>query len=286
MQKESWEYILILVVTSLFVAFILSYVIRKFLTLLINKKSKRLKINPTNFIFIKNSIQFVVYSITIFWIFMKIPSLSTLGRALFTGAGVLAAILGFASQKAFSNIIGGLFILFFKPFRVTDIIKIGDGVEGEVEDITLRHTIIKDFEFKRIVIPNSIISEETIINHDIIDKKIQKHIFIDISYDSNIDKAMTIIKDKIINHPLFLDRRSKKEKEGNISPIKIRVVTLDNYSVKIRAEAWTRNFYDSFNLKCDVLKSIKEAFDENGIEIPAPYRTIVMKRPSYNVKNK
>ena len=276
MQREHWEYV-ILVLVSFFIAFILSYVIRRFLTIVINQKSKRLKASPTNFIFIKNSIRFIVFSLTVFWIFIKIPYLNTLGHALFTGAGVLAAILGFASQKAFSNIMGGLFILLFKPFRVDDVIKIGDSIKGYVEEITLRHTIIKDFESIRVVIPNSIISEETIINYNIIEKKIQKHISVNISYHSNIDKAMDIMKDVIAKHPLFLDRRSKKEKENNLCPIKMRVTKLEEYSIKIRAEAWTKNFEESFDLECDVLKDIKEAFDKHDIEIPVPYRTIVMK---------
>ena len=102
--------------------------------------------------------------------------MKSLGTALFAGAGILAVIVGFASQKAFANIISGIFILISKPFKMSDIIEFTDGKKGVVEEITLRHTIIKDYENRRIIIPNSIISEETIINSNIQDEKIRKHI--------------------------------------------------------------------------------------------------------------
>ena len=58
----------------------------------------------------------------------------------------MVAIIGFASQKAFSNIISGIFILIFKPFRVKDTIEFLDSTKGVVEEITLRHTIIRNYE--------------------------------------------------------------------------------------------------------------------------------------------
>ena len=204
LNNQYVHYLILIVGTFLFVTLI-SYLLNKSLDLLIRKKSEQLHIDPTNFIFLKNSSSFVLYAIGLFWIFQKIPYFKALGTAMFAGAGVLAAVIGFASQKAFSNIIGGLFILIFKPFRVGDIIEISNSRKGTVEEITLRHTIIKDYQSQRIVIPNSQISEETIINSSITDDKIRKHIDIGISYESNIDQAMDIIRQEIKNHPLFLD---------------------------------------------------------------------------------
>ena len=85
----------------------------------------------------------------------SIPSLKNLGTALFAGAGVMAAVKGFASQAAFSNIISGVFVILFKPFRVGDIVQLTNGLKGKVTDITFRHTVIKDYENRRIIIPNS-----------------------------------------------------------------------------------------------------------------------------------
>ena len=124
---------------------------------------------------------------------MTIPKLKSLGVTIFAGAGILAAIIGFASQAAFSNIVSGIFIVIFKPFRVGDIVKISNLYSGIVEDITLRHTVISDFENKRLIIPNSVISAETIHNSNILDNKICNHIWYGISYDSDVDLATSII---------------------------------------------------------------------------------------------
>lgn len=275
--KNDYVHYLLLIVGTFIVVTLASYILNKSLDLLIKRKSEQLHIDPTNFIFLKNSSSFILYAIGLFWIFQKIPYFKALGTAMFAGAGVLAAVIGFASQKAFSNIVGGLFILIFKPFRVGDIIEISNSRKGVVEEITLRHTIIKDYQSQRIVIPNSQISEETIINSSITDDKIRKHIDFGISYDSNIDDAMDIIRKEIKKHPLFIDNRSEKEVMMNQPDLMIRVISLGEYAVTLRASVWTLNFDHAFTLQCDVLKSIKESFDENGIEIPYPYRIIINK---------
>jgi small-conductance mechanosensitive channel len=237
-----------------------------------------LKADPTNFSFIKHSIGFIIYTFALLFIFIKIPYLKSLGTALFAGAGIVAVIVGFASQKAFANIISGVFILIFKPYRISDIIELKDGSIGVVEDITLRHTLINNYENRRIVIPNSVISEETIINSNIQDEKIRKHIIFSISYDSNIDKAMEIIRSEAENHPLFLDNRSEQEIEDNEQTVIIRVVALSEYSVDLKAYIWTLGSDHAFVIMCDLLKSVKERFDREGIEIPFPYRTVVYKK--------
>lgn len=271
------NYVILVVVTFSVVAFI-SYSLRKILDLVIRRNSVQLHVDPTNFIFLKNAIPFVLYSFAIFWIFQKIPYFKSLGTALFAGAGVLAAIIGFASQKAFSNIIGGLFILMFKPFRVDDIIEISNNRKGVIEEITLRHTIIKDYENRRIVIPNSQISEETIINSSITDRRIRKHLDVGIAYDVSIDQAMKIIQEVVESHPLFIDNRTKREIKENREKVEIKVISLGDFAVTLRAYIWSRGNDDAFILQCDSLKAIKERFDEEKLEIPFPYRTIVYKK--------
>jgi len=266
----------ILIVVSFSVAWFIAKFLRRAFDFFIKRSSKQLHADPTNFIFLKNSISFICYGIALIWVFTKIPYFKNLGTALFASAGVLAAFVGLASQKAFSNIIGGIFILIFKPFRVGDNIEISGRI-GTVEEITLRHTVIKDYQFRRVVIPNSIMSEDTIINSSITDKKIRKHIDIGIGYDADIEKAEKLIRTIIEAHPNFIDIRTEQEKaEGEVALL-IKVISLGDFSVTLRAFAWTANFDSANHLSWDVLRSIKMAFDKHNIEIPYPYRTIVLK---------
>ena len=277
MNKETLNYLFLIAIT-ISIATILVVIIRKLLGVIISKYAKKLGADPTHFSFLKNSIGLIIYTIAIIFIFYKIPYLKSAGAALFAGAGVVAVVVGFASQKAFSNIISGIFILIFKPFRVLDTIEFKDGQKGIVEEITLRHTIIKDYESRRIIMPNSVISEETIINSSIQDEKIRKHIVFSISYDSDIDKAIQIIRDEAQNHPLAVDIRSNKEKTMNNSFVDVLVIELSDFSVDLKAYVWTTGNDTAFALKCDLLKSVKKRFDKEGIEIPFPYRTLVYKK--------
>lgn len=269
---------IILVIGTLAIAILLSLVLRRSLNIFIVKYAARLKTDPTNFTFLKNSVSFIVFSFAIFFIFYKIPYLKSLGAALFAGAGVLAAIIGFASQKAFSNIISGIFILIFKPFKVNDTLNLSSNYKGRVEEITLRHTIIKDYENRRIVIPNSIIGDEVIVNSNITDEFIRKHIEFGISYDSDVDKAIRIIGEEAVKHPFFLDRRTEQEIKNGDPAVPVRLIALSEFSVNLKAYVWTRGNDDAFALQCDLLKSVFDRFNAEGIEIPFPYRTIVFKK--------
>ncbi|PLW95923.1 MAG: mechanosensitive ion channel protein MscS [Marinilabiliales bacterium] len=285
MNSETLHYILIVVIV-LAAAALVNLVVRFIMNRIINKFTKRINVDPTNFSFIKNSIGFIIYFTAIIIIFLMIPFLKTMGAGLLASAGILAAIIGFASQKAFANIIGGIFILMFKPFRVGDTIEVGSLMKGVVEEITLRHTVIRNYENRRMIIPNANINDETIINSTISDIRIRKFIDFGISYDSNIDKAMSIIREEIEQHKNFLDIRTKQEIKDKAPAVTIFVSGLSDFSVNLRAYAWTPGNDEAFGLQCDVLKSVKERFDKEGVEIPFPYRTIVYKKDLDEQKTK
>ncbi len=232
----------------------------------------------TNLTFLKRIVSFGIFIIGIGVAISYIPSLKNLAQSLLAGAGILAVAIGFASQQALANIVAGIFIVIFKPYRVGDRITIKDTLSGTIEDITLRHTVIRNFENRRIVIPNSIISNEILVNSDLIDKTVCKWFEIDISFDSDLSKAKDIIREETLKHPLFMDNRSEAEKAENIHPVTVRVISLEEFSLKIRAWAWAKDNADAFVLGCDLLESVKARFEAEGIEIPYPYRTIVMKK--------
>ena len=149
---------------------------------------------------------------------------------------------------------------------------------GRVTDITLRHTVIRNYENKMIVIPNAIINKERLINYDMGELKCCERIEIRISYDSNIDLAKKIMQEECEKHPLILDNRTELEKQEGKPIVKTAVIALNESAVIIRAWTWEKNYSDSFQLKIDVLESIKKRFDEEDIIIPFPSRTILMKQ--------
>lgn len=275
-EKEIIQ-IVFIVVSSYIIVRIGKFFVRRSLKKTYSEPGDK-EIPITGLRFFYNTLSFLVYTIAVIAIIYTIPPFKNIGKALFAGAGIFAAIIGFASQQAFSNIIGGVFLVIFKPFRVGDIIRVGNINEGYVEDITLRHTVIRDFDHKSIVIPNSTINNEVIVNASLKDFKIMNRIEFGISYDSDLIKAEDIIRKLASEHPLCRDYRTEEEKNTGDPLVDLRVVKWADSSVVIRAYIWTSSQPEGFLLKTDLYRSVKLAFDENGIEIPYPHRTLVYKK--------
>jgi small-conductance mechanosensitive channel len=276
---KEWEQV-IFIISVLAVAFVASRIIRSLIGRFIKGAAHKLKVDPTRYNFFKNAVDFIIFLIAAIIIFRSIPAFRAVGTTLLTGAGVLAAIVGFASQSAFSNIISGLFLVIFKPFRVGDRVKIGQLYTGDVEDITLRHTIIKDFENKRIVIPNSVISNETVINSTLTDEKICVFIEVTIAFKNDVEKAMEIIRQTGLNHPLAIDNRSPEELTAGDQPVMVRVITFSESGIQLRGYVWAISPQHAFELKCEVLKSIQEQFIKENIEFGYPGRIVINSQPS------
>ncbi len=174
--------------------------------------------------------------------------------------------------------VSGLFISFFKPFRIGDRIRfINKDTLGIVEDINLRHTVIRTFENKRIIIPNNIMNNEMIENANIIEEKTCNYLDVGISYNSDIDRAMAIIAKEILNHKDFFDNRSKTELDRGEEPVQVKLIGFGESSLNLRAWVWSKDPLTGFYMLCDLRKRIKEKFDQEGIEIPYPCRTVVIK---------
>ncbi len=246
------------------------------------KKSVRKKIlnkeDPTAFKFLRYVVVFAIYFVGIVFGLLAFPSLRGVAHTALGGAGVIALIAGVASQEALANVVGGIFIISFKPFKIGDIIKITDTMVGTVSDITLRHTIIRNFENKMIVIPNSIINKEKLINYDLGDLKCCEHIEMGISYVSDVTLAKKIMQEECEKHPLIYDNRTEFDKKDGKPIVKTAMTKINDSTLTIRAWAWSMDFSDSFQLQCDVLETIKTRFDKAGIDLAYPTRTVYLKK--------
>ncbi len=273
---EQWEQVVFALIV-LFVAFLLGRIIRMLLGRFFRTAAQKLKVDPTRYNFFKNASDFLIYLTAIVIIFRSIPPLRAFGDTLMTGAGILAAIVGFASQSAFSNIVSGVFLVIFRPFSVGDRVKIGQLYSGDVEDITLRHTVIKDFENRRIVIPNTVISNEVIVNSTIIEEKVCMFLEFNISLESDISRAQAIIQEETVKSPYNIDNRSDAERAKGEHAVMVRVMGFTELATQLRGYAWARNPNEGFEMKVELHKAIKERFDREGISLAIPLRMITYK---------
>jgi small-conductance mechanosensitive channel len=250
----------------------------------IQKKVEKLE-DPTSFKFLRYVAVIGIYTTGVLFALLAFPSLKGVAQTALGGAGVIALIAGVASQEALANLVGGVFIISFKPFRIGDVIKVTDTMVGTVTDITLRHTVIRNFENKMIVIPNAIINKEKLINYDLGELKICERIEFQISYESDLDLAKKIMQEECENHPLVIDNRSEIDILDGQPKVRTALISINESTLTVRAWTWARNYGDAFNLRCDILESVKKRFDNEGIDLAYPHRTIVFKDPDIFRKN-
>lgn len=278
--------VLIKIIFVIVVTIVIASVVKKVFKKVISKSAENADTNLTTLKFLDHSISIIVLLIGFSWASSMIDFLKPIATSIVAGAGILAIAVGFAAQQTLGNIISGLFIVISKPFQINDRISMSDGLRGIVEDITLRHTVIRNFENQRIIIPNSIISNQVLINSNFSDTKICRFINVGISYDSDIDLAREIMIEEITNHPLNIDIRTKEEIKAGVPRLSVRVIQLADSSVNLRAWAWAKDAPDAFVMECDVLESIKKHFDKAGITIPFPQRTISYLNPKPDIEEK
>ncbi len=240
---------------------------------------KRNRIDETTRRFSFRLFSVFIYTFAIFGIVTQIIPLKSTALSLLAGSGIAVLFIGFAAQEAFSNIIAGFFISFFRPFSVGDLVTLpGQNITGRVEDINLRHTVLRTFENNRIIIPNATMNKSVLENKDTVEKRVCNFLVLSISYDSDVDKAKDIIVEEALAHEKLIDVRSEEDIQNNIPQVNPVLFSLNNSSVDLRVGLWTKDSSDGYFMLGDLRDSIKKRFDKEGIEIPYPYQNVVIRK--------
>lgn len=269
-------FIFVVVISTIIVARIVDKLLKTRLKLL----SDKFEIDETVYGLVRRIAVALVYLAGIIIIVSSIPFLENISFAIFAGAGFAGLVIGMAAQSSLSNIISGVSLALFRPFRIGDIVTIHDEY-GEISDITLGHTVVTTWDNRRLIIPNHIISDEAIINWSISDPTTLWPLDIGIGYDSDIDHARRIMIEEAKKHENVLHLNDIRKYHPEIvggKEIKVIVTELGDFAVNLRLTFWVANRSLAFITGCDLIESIKKRFDAEGIEIPYPYRTIVYKK--------
>lgn len=258
-----------------FICWILSRVFRLVVIFFLRRKLTKEKFGVTRLKFTRNSLRFIFGFIGFLIIIFTVPVFREKAGYIFSGAGILAAIIGFAAKDAISNLIGGLFIVLFRPFRIGDYIKLSENREGIIDDITLRHTIITTFENKRLIIPNSVISTESVLNVTIHETKILSFNNFSIGLFADIDKAKIIIIEEAEKLDFVIDNRTPEEIINNKPEFDVRLIDVTETAIIIRAYIWLNDPLKEFQMKSRFKEAVHKRFVKEGIALPVPMRQII-----------
>jgi len=201
------------------------------------------------------------YSIIFIAVVSVMPQIGVNLSGLLVAGGIIGLVVGFASQSVVSNFVSGLFLMFERPVKIGDQVKIGD-VTGFVEDIKILSTIIRTYDGVYVRIPNEKVFTSEIINF-VANAARRFEYVVGISYNDDADKAIEVIKKVIEDHPFTLK---------NPRP-KIFVSELGDSSVNIEVRVWVPSVVWR-DVRKELLWRIKAALDKEGIEIPFPQRVV------------
>ena len=220
--------------------------------------------------FIKNVISAFISGTGIVLALSWLPFFEDAAGALLAGSGIAALIIGLAAQEPLGNAFNGLFISISKPFEVGDRVHLVNAkITGFIEDITIRHTVIRTFMNSRIIIPNSVISQELIENSNFCNPQASAFIDVTITYDSDVNKALDIIANIIGSHKDFVDTRTPEQQE-TAPKVPVFIRNLGLLGIELRASMWTESIAINFAACSDVRKSIIHEFEKAGIRIANP----------------
>ncbi len=217
-----------------------------------------------------NLIVIIICLVNIFEVMNPDLNLST---TVLRGSALLVAIIGFAAQPAILDLICGLLISINKPFEIGDRI-IAEGIEpGIVEDITLRHTVIRIYDGMRIVIPNSTLNSKTVINTSKDDRR-GIHLTYSVSYDTDLTLAIDSIRDCVADSPYTLpvETNGIMEDSGPVYFLKFA-----DSSLLLETTIWISKESNSYVAVTDVNMRVNKLFRQLGIEIPYSFVNVVQR---------
>jgi small conductance mechanosensitive channel len=185
---------------------------------------------------------------------------------ILTGAGIVGLAVGFGAQTLVKDVISGFFIILENQVRVGDVANI-DGTGGAVERITLRTIVLRDMAGTVHVIPNGSIQRLSNLTKDF------SYYVVDIgvAYKEDTDRVVEVMK-------AVVDGMLQEQRFAVSMLSALEVIGVDRFSessvdIKVRIKTIPLKQWE---VGREFLRRVKKAFDAEGIEIPFPYRTLVM----------
>jgi small-conductance mechanosensitive channel len=204
-----------------------------------------------------------------------VPAFSSLGTASLTSISVITVVVGLAAQNTLGNLVAGISLLLYRPFKLGDRLQVlaPTGVEtGTVENLTLGYTLLKTDDNRRVVVPNSLMASQTTINLTGDDPRILCSVPINIGYGADIDQARGILLALAGKHP--------KAQAVAGCPL----TQLGGSGLVLTLDVWCADALTAITLRCDLLEQATKRFATEGIGVPYPPTIRVVNDPRLGAK--
>lgn len=259
-----------------FVIILLTFLITKFVLWIIRKalfrENKFNKLDAGNTYALYQLIKYIV------WVLVVSFLLETIGvkiSVLIAGSAALLIGVGLGLQQTFNDIISGIILLSEKSIRINDILEI-DGDIIKIQEIGLRTSKGFNRDEISIIIPNSIITSNKVINWSHQAKKTRFRINVGVAYGSDINLVQSILEASASEHPDIYDKNL----------VEARLIDFGNSSLDFQLLFFSENVFRIEKVKSDIRKIINQKFIENNVNIPFPQLDLHLKQESPILFNK
>ncbi|MEH6701493.1 mechanosensitive ion channel family protein [Parasphingorhabdus sp.] len=265
--QSMWESIvgllpsLVIAITFL----IFTWIVAKFATKISDKITAKTAMRPSLRELVDTLVKIAIWTVGLLVsLTILLPDLTP--GSLVAGLGIGTVAIGFAFQDIFENFLAGILIMAREKMRIGDYVKC-DGIEGRVEQILLRETHIRKPSNELTIVPNSILFKNPV--EILTDRQQRRHeVVVGVSYDTDLEQARSVIGEAVKSADVVDSEK----------PIDIFACEFNSSSVDFKLRWWSgsaqRDMHESRDL---VIRSVKRALDDAGIEIPFPYMTHTFK---------
>jgi len=242
------------------------------LTILISKGIKKIVFSNHKLNKFEKGSAYALYKLTkyVLWIIAIALILHTVGanlNGLLVGSAALLVGVGLGLQQTFNDFISGIILLVENTTSVGDVLE----VEGEIvliQNIGLRTSRVIDRDDIIVIIPNSQITTNKVINWSHQSKKTRFRINIGVAYGTDVDLVIKVLEESASEHPEVKDPKT----------IKARFVDFGASSLDFELMFFSKNVFRIENVKSDIRKIINQKFIENQITIPFPQMDVYVKK--------
>lgn len=200
--------------------------------------------------------------------YASFPAAAGTVTGLILAAGFLSIVLGLAAQSTLANIVAGMMVSLSQPFQIGDAV-VFSGDWCVVEDIRLTYTVLRTWDLRRLMVPNSLFQSNVLVNYTAVDPTMLVIVSLSISYESDVDRAREVMLDEARHHP-------DCQPLGNL-PI-THVMEYQDSGVLLRLLSAARDQSTAFQVEKDLLYSIRKRFAKEGIQLPYPTRRVLLER--------
>ena len=183
---------------------------------------------------------------------------------MLAGLGIGSVAIGFAFKDIFENFLAGIIILLRREMRIGDYVHC-EGMEGQVEEILVRETHIRQTDGQLVIVPNSLLFKNPLIIRTDLDER-RATVICGVAYGEDVDHAREIIRKAVESCSTVM---------ATERPIQVFAQEFADSSINFEVTWWTRSRpVDIRRSRDEVVAAIKRGLDEAGVEIPFPYRTL------------